>query len=139
MRTLGLTGLMALIAAPVWAGVPAEQAARLGKELTRVGAERAGNAEGSIPAWTGSAAFAPEMLKLTRAELEDLRRRLVQDIQALVGDPAVIGDILVQAQAIMDAFDGPIAAPSANPSQALSPTTAAHVAASLGDKISRSS
>jgi hypothetical protein len=36
------------------AGVSAQEAARLGgPELTPVGAERAGNAEGTIPAWTG--------------------------------------------------------------------------------------
>jgi uncharacterized protein DUF1329 len=35
------------------AGVSPEQAARLGTTLTPVGAERAGNADGSIPAWTG--------------------------------------------------------------------------------------
>jgi hypothetical protein len=35
------------------AGVSEEQAARLGAELTPIGAERAGNAEGTIPAWTG--------------------------------------------------------------------------------------
>jgi len=36
------------------AGVSAQEAARLGgQELTPVGAERAGNAAGTIPAWTG--------------------------------------------------------------------------------------
>ena len=35
------------------AAVSAEEAARLGKDLTPVGAERAGNADGSIPEWTG--------------------------------------------------------------------------------------
>jgi len=35
------------------AGVSADQAAKLGKELTPVGAEKAGNADGSIPAWDG--------------------------------------------------------------------------------------
>jgi hypothetical protein len=35
------------------AGVSDEQAARLGAELTPMGAEREGNAEGTIPAWTG--------------------------------------------------------------------------------------
>jgi hypothetical protein len=35
------------------AGVSAEEAARLGQDLTPVGAEKAGNADGSIPAWTG--------------------------------------------------------------------------------------
>ena len=35
------------------AGVTADQAARLGGDLTPLGGERAGNAEGSIPAWSG--------------------------------------------------------------------------------------
>jgi len=38
---------------PVLAAVDASQAARLGQDLTPLGAERAGNAEGTIPAWTG--------------------------------------------------------------------------------------
>src|SRR5690606_30764798 len=37
----------------VQAKVDATQAARLGQDLTPLGAERAGNATGSIPAWTG--------------------------------------------------------------------------------------
>lgn len=36
-----------------WAAPTAEQLAQLGSTLTPVGAERAGNADGSIPAWTG--------------------------------------------------------------------------------------
>lgn len=39
------------------------------------------------------------------------------------------------AQALLSAFDGPIAAPSANASGAVSPTRAEHVAQSLGDKV----
>jgi L-threonylcarbamoyladenylate synthase len=39
------------------------------------------------------------------------------------------------ARALLEAFDGPIVAPSANPSGAVSPTTAQHVAQGLGDKI----
>src|SRR3546814_6056686 len=35
------------------AKVTADEAARLGKEQTPLGAERAGNAAGTIPAWTG--------------------------------------------------------------------------------------
>ena len=38
-------------------------------------------------------------------------------------------------QALLSAVGRPLAAPSANPSGALSPTTAAHVAESLGDKV----
>ncbi|MGB1581873.1 MAG: DUF1329 domain-containing protein, partial [Nevskiales bacterium] len=41
-----------LLAQPAAAKVTAEEAARLGKELTPVGAERAGNADGTIPQWT---------------------------------------------------------------------------------------
>lgn len=83
--------------------VPADQAARLGKDLTEVGAERAGNKDGTIPPWIGKDSFQPDMLKMTRAQLETLRTRLVKDIQNMIGDPAVVGDILTQGQAIMDA------------------------------------
>ena len=38
-------------------------------------------------------------------------------------------------QGLLAAFDGPIAAPSANPSGRISPTTAAHVATGLGGRI----
>lgn len=43
----------ALAAAPATAGVTAQEAAKLKNELTPFGAERAGNADGGIPAWTG--------------------------------------------------------------------------------------
>ena len=39
------------------------------------------------------------------------------------------------AQTLLRAFDGPVAAPSANPSGRISPTRAAHVLAGLGDQI----
>lgn len=51
LRHLIATGL-ALSSAQVLAGVSVEEAARLGKGLTPVGAERAGNADGTIPEWT---------------------------------------------------------------------------------------
>jgi len=38
-------------------------------------------------------------------------------------------------QALLQALDGPVAAPSANPSGRISPTTAAHVAGGLGGRI----
>jgi hypothetical protein len=49
---LTLVALLA-VATPVFAAVSADQAARLDKDLTPLGAERAGNAAGTIPAWTG--------------------------------------------------------------------------------------
>jgi len=49
--------LLALLAAfaslPASGELAAEEVARLGADLTPIGAERAGNADGSIPAWTG--------------------------------------------------------------------------------------
>lgn len=39
------------------------------------------------------------------------------------------------ARALLEAFGGPVAAPSANPSGRISPTTAAHVQAGLGGRI----
>ncbi|MEN0105267.1 MAG: DUF1329 domain-containing protein [Pseudomonas sp.] len=43
---------------PLWAqaAVSPDEAAQLGQRLTPVGAERSGNADGSIPAWTGGLA-----------------------------------------------------------------------------------
>ena len=44
---------------PGLAAVSAEEAQRLKGALTPLGAERAGNADGSIPAWTGGASMVP--------------------------------------------------------------------------------
>jgi len=40
-------------AGAAWAAVSAQEAARLGNDLTPLGAEKAGNAAGTIPAWDG--------------------------------------------------------------------------------------
>ena len=45
--------------AAVYAAVGEQEAAKLGKDLTPVGAERAGNKDGTIPAWTGGDMAAP--------------------------------------------------------------------------------
>ncbi|MNF35432.1 hypothetical protein D3C85_181930 [compost metagenome] len=49
LQTLALT----LLATSVMAAVSEQEAAQLGSSLTPLGAEMAGNADGSIPAWTG--------------------------------------------------------------------------------------
>lgn len=60
--TIGL--LAASIASgPVFAKVSAEEAAKLGKSLTVVGAVKAGNSEGSIPAYEGGLTEAPACYK----------------------------------------------------------------------------
>ncbi len=55
IQKTGIIAALLAIAATssVHAGVTAEQAARLGKDLTPVGAIKAGNADGTIPEWTG--------------------------------------------------------------------------------------
>jgi hypothetical protein len=47
------------IAAPASAKLSDAEIARLGADLTPVGAEKAGNADGTIPAWTGGLCAAP--------------------------------------------------------------------------------
>jgi hypothetical protein len=59
LRRLAPIALLALAASAARAGVSEEEAARLGAELTPFGAERAGNAAGSIPAWTGGITSPP--------------------------------------------------------------------------------
>lgn len=55
-----LGGLFALsIASSSWAAVSAGTASHLGKDLTPFGSEKAGNAAGTIPAWTGGLTEGP--------------------------------------------------------------------------------
>lgn len=49
----GICAALVFAAHPATGAVSAEQAARLGKSLTPMGAEKAGNSNGTIPAWTG--------------------------------------------------------------------------------------
>jgi hypothetical protein len=53
-----LAGMM--IGGPAAAAVSAAEAAKLGAELTPMGAEKAGNADGSIPAWDGGLSSAAQ-------------------------------------------------------------------------------
>ena len=48
-----LLALSLMISMPAFCAVSAEQAAQLDQQLTPMGAERAGNTDGSIPAWDG--------------------------------------------------------------------------------------
>jgi hypothetical protein len=60
-RLLGLICLLSFaLVANAAAKVSAEDAARLGKDLTPLGAEMAGNADGSIPAWDGGLKQTPD-------------------------------------------------------------------------------
>ncbi|MHA7834744.1 MAG: hypothetical protein ACX94A_09730, partial [Algiphilus sp.] len=68
----------ALLPAGAYAKVSAEEAAKLGNELSQVGANPKGNAEGTIPELTGEANFGDEQKNLTPEELEAIRERIVQ-------------------------------------------------------------
>jgi hypothetical protein len=57
--TLISSAVALILSCSVAAKITTEQAARLGNDLTPLGAEKAGNADGSIPAWTGGITAAP--------------------------------------------------------------------------------
>jgi hypothetical protein len=56
---MACAGLIALLATSAGAGLSPEQIARLGKDLTPLGGEKAGNADGTIPEWTGGITSPP--------------------------------------------------------------------------------
>lgn len=51
--------IVATASSAAWSAVAAEEAAKLKSSLTPMGAEKAGNKEGTIPAWTGGMTQAP--------------------------------------------------------------------------------
>lgn len=53
LRISVLAAALGMLAGSIQAGVPQAQADRLGRDLTPVGGETAGNANGSIPKWEG--------------------------------------------------------------------------------------
>ena len=60
MNTKSLLTVLCLLAAvTAQAGISAADANRLGNDLTPLGGEKAGNADGSIPAWSGGLTTAP--------------------------------------------------------------------------------
>ncbi len=60
---LAMCFLGSVLAGSSFAAVSPEQAAKLGKELTPMGAEMAGNADGSIPAWNPKGSPVPSSYK----------------------------------------------------------------------------
>ncbi|MDN5937722.1 MAG: DUF1329 domain-containing protein [Salinisphaera sp.] len=79
---IGLTLLMAgslLLAMqlPAVAKVSAEQAAKLGTELSPIGANPKANAAGTIPAWKGESIFSDRVKQLGPDDLEKLRQEIV--------------------------------------------------------------
>ncbi|MDY7218277.1 DUF1329 domain-containing protein [Denitrificimonas sp. JX-1] len=56
LTQVGTAFMLSLFAASVMAAVSADEAEKLGTTLTPIGAEKAGNAAGTIPEWTGGLA-----------------------------------------------------------------------------------
>lgn len=63
-----LAAVSAALMTPAAALVPEAQIGRLGGDLTPLGSERAGNAEGTIPAWTGGFSAPPAHVKFVEGE-----------------------------------------------------------------------
>ena len=74
----------AFAATPAMAKVSAEEAAKLGKELTPIGAERAGNADGTIPEWKGGVLFSQFAKDLKRDDLEKWRTETPEELEKLI-------------------------------------------------------
>lgn len=98
---LALATLLTLACSAVSAAATEQQAARLGVDLTPLGAEKAGNADGSIPSWDGGltqppAGFTPgrhypdpfpddkPLFTITAQNLEQYRERLTPGQIALL-------------------------------------------------------
>ncbi len=77
--------LVLVTAGPALAKVPPEEAARLGKDLTPVGAIKAGNADGTIPEWTGESNFIESDKIITPKDLEKLRKDRPATLEEMIG------------------------------------------------------
>ncbi len=63
IKTVLAASLAMVLAAQAQAAVSSQEAAKLGSSLTQVGAEKAGNADGSIPAYSGGLTTPPASYK----------------------------------------------------------------------------
>jgi len=82
IRKTLIAAMLAVVSAGAVAAVSPEEAAQLGKTLTPVGAEKAGNKEGTIPAWNGGlttppAGFTPGESKLPDPFASDKPRLVI--------------------------------------------------------------
>lgn len=78
--------LVALWSSGSAATATAEEAAKLGNEFTPVGAIAAGNADGSLPEWTGDKNFTEEQKAYTYAFLEGERKKDPKVVDKLLRD-----------------------------------------------------
>ena len=86
-----MVALVSAMATQANAKVSAEEAAKLGGELTPIGATKAANAAGTIPEWTNGSMFPPDSRSLTPQDLEDARGQF-EDMRK--SDPAPFNKLL---------------------------------------------
>ena len=92
-RRFALSVLVAASAiATAQAAVTADEAKALGNNLTPVGAEKAGNAAGTIPAWTGGLTTPPAGFKAGEEDGHHLQNRSGSDVLLLEVGTRVTGD-----------------------------------------------
>ncbi|HKY92557.1 MAG TPA: DUF1329 domain-containing protein, partial [Nevskiaceae bacterium] len=93
LRRWALAAMVAALPSMSYATATAEEAAKLGGELTPIGAIAAANADGSVPAWKGETMFPADMKTWTPAYLEQLRTK---DVKKLEGEfkKALPADVL---------------------------------------------
>ncbi|MDT0619927.1 DUF1329 domain-containing protein [Salinisphaera sp. P385] len=78
ITALGLGAALAILQMPVHAAVSESEAAKLGNELSPVGANPEGNAEGTIPPLIGEEAFNEEQKSFTPETLEEVRQKIIE-------------------------------------------------------------
>jgi hypothetical protein len=71
IRKTLIAAVLAALSASAMAAVSPEEASHLGKDLTPVGAEKAGNKDGTIPEWTGGLTTFPAGYKAGDTKLPD--------------------------------------------------------------------
>jgi hypothetical protein len=89
--------LLVLVASAARAGVSAEEAARLDAELTPLGAERAANAAGTIPAWTGGLHVPPPGFRPGTRHVDPFAGEAIQ-YTVTAADLALRGPLLCEGQ-----------------------------------------
>ncbi len=72
LASLCLTIGLSMVGAQAYATATAEEAAKLGNELTPVGGLKAANADGSIPEWIGGRDFPQELKDFKRDDLQKI-------------------------------------------------------------------
>lgn len=81
-RRWAFAAVVATVPGLAWNAAMADEASDLGGKLTPIGAIRAGNADGSIPEYTGEKNFPEDMKTWTPAFLENLRTQDAKKLEA---------------------------------------------------------